>query len=31
MAENKTKPTSTSVDDFISKIDNSRRKADSEF
>lgn len=29
MAYNKTKPTSASVDDFISKIDNPRRKADS--
>ena len=28
MAENKTKPTSESVDDFISRIENSRRKAD---
>ncbi|MBF9015185.1 MULTISPECIES: DUF1801 domain-containing protein [unclassified Oceanispirochaeta] len=29
MAENKTKPTLASVDDFISNIDNPRRKADS--
>jgi hypothetical protein len=28
MAENKTKPTSASVDDFIAKIENSRRRAD---
>lgn len=28
MAENKTKPTSASVDDFIAKIENPRRRAD---
>jgi len=28
MAENKTKPTSASVDDFIAKIENSRRRTD---
>ena len=28
MAENKTKPTSASVDDFIADIDNPRRQAD---
>jgi hypothetical protein len=28
MAENKTKPTSESVDDFIAKIENSRRRTD---
>lgn len=28
MAENKTKPTSVSVDDFIAKIENSRRRND---
>lgn len=28
MAENKTKPTSASVDDFIAKIENSRRRKD---
>jgi hypothetical protein len=28
MAENKTKPTSASVDDFIAKIENSRRRSD---
>ncbi|KAA3615335.1 MAG: DUF1801 domain-containing protein [Calditrichaeota bacterium] len=28
MAENKTKPTSASVDEFISGIENARRKAD---
>ena len=28
MAENKTKPTSASVDDFIAAIENSRRRAD---
>ncbi len=28
MAENKTKPTSASVDDFIAGIDNPRRRAD---
>lgn len=28
MAENKTKPTSASVDDFIAAIDNPRRRAD---
>jgi hypothetical protein len=28
MAENKTKPTSASVDDFIAKIENSRRRND---
>ena len=28
MAENKTKPTSASVDDFIANIDNPRRRAD---
>ena len=29
MTENKTKPTSASVDDFIAAIDNPRRRADS--
>lgn len=28
MAENKTKPTSASVDDFIAQIENSRRRTD---
>jgi hypothetical protein len=28
MAENKTRPTSASVDDFIANIDNSRRRTD---
>ncbi len=28
MAENKTNPTSASVDDFISAIENSRRRSD---
>lgn len=28
MAENKTKPTAASVDDFIAKIENPRRRAD---
>ncbi len=28
MAENKTKPTSASVDDFIGAVENSRRRAD---
>ena len=28
MAENKTKPTSASVDDFIAAIENNRRRAD---
>ncbi|HEY7617453.1 MAG TPA: hypothetical protein VH744_11665, partial [Terriglobales bacterium] len=28
MAENKTKPTSASVDDFIAKIENPRRRTD---
>ena len=28
MVENKTKPTSASVDDFIAKIENSRRRTD---
>jgi hypothetical protein len=28
MAENKTKPTSASVDDFIVNIENSRRRTD---
>jgi hypothetical protein len=28
MAENKTKPTSASVDDFIAKIENARRRTD---
>ena len=28
MAENKTKPTSASVDEFIAKIENSRRRTD---
>jgi hypothetical protein len=28
MAENKTKPTSASVGDFIAKIENPRRRAD---
>ena len=28
MAENKTKPTSVSVDDFITAIENSRRRSD---
>ncbi len=30
MAENKTKPTSASVDDFIAAIDNPRRRADAQ-
>jgi hypothetical protein len=30
MAENKTKPTPASVDDFIAKIENSRRRADAQ-
>ena len=28
MAENKTKPTSVSIDDFIAKIENPRRRTD---
>ena len=30
MAENKTRPTSASVDDFIAAIENSRRRADAQ-
>lgn len=30
MAENKTKPTSASVDDFIARIENPRRKSDAQ-